>query len=75
MEISCIYIKKTFCQKSKLKTNITSPWPSTTLYQTPAQLNIQSAEKLVKTCLNTLCPDFSITNKDKVEKVKVLSRK
>lgn len=69
------YIKKALRQKSKLKTNTTFPRPSIALHPVPAQVNIQGAEKLARTCLDALCPDFSTTIEDKVEKVKALYSK
>ncbi len=47
--MSCIYIKKAFCQKPKYKNDITSPWSSTVLYLTFIQIDIQSTKTLVET--------------------------
>lgn len=67
--MSRTYIKKTLCQKSKLKNNTTSLRPFTALHLAPGQIDIQSAENLAKTCFDTLCLDSSTTAKNKVEKV------
>ena len=69
------YIKKALRQKSKSKTDTTSPQPSTASHPAPAQVDIQGAEKLAGTCLDTLRPDPSTTTEDKVERVRALHSK
>lgn len=70
-----IYIKKALRQKSKSKNDTTSPQPFTALHPAPAQVDIQSAENLAGTRLNTLYPDPSTTAEDKVERVRALHSK
>lgn len=77
--MSRIYIKKFLCQKSKSKYDITSSWASTAFYPASLQVDSQKAENVsnlynIKS-LNTLYPDLSTTNKDKVERMRALNSK
>ena len=74
-KISRTYIKKALRQKSKSKNNITSPRESTASHPDPFQVHIQGAGNLARSRLNTLCPDLSTTNEDKVERVRALHSK